>query len=116
LTLLTAYNAWQTVRKEGFAQERQFLYNNFLSGRTLNMIASVKRQLAELLSDIGFLPDKLRSRDMEYRGGRLSDGVAEAIGEVDMKGLYDFELIKAILVTALYPNGNCQVLHLQLLS
>ncbi|KAJ3409007.1 ATPdependent RNA helicase [Chytridiales sp. JEL 0842] len=104
LTLLAAYNAWQTVRANGFAAERQFLYDNFLSGRTLTMIASVKRQLAELLSDIGFVGTKVRAREMEYRGGRVSDGVAEAIGEGGMKGQYDSELIKAVLVTALYPN------------
>jgi ATP-dependent RNA helicase DHX57 len=104
LTVLTAYNQWIAARREGYDIERRFLYDNFLSGRTLNMIASVKRQLTELLSDIGFLPTKLRARDMERRGGRHSDGVMDAVGETVNSRDDHFELIKAILVTALYPN------------
>ncbi|KAJ3097709.1 ATPdependent RNA helicase [Phlyctochytrium planicorne] len=104
LTVLTAYNQWQAERRNGFPNERRFLFDNFLSGKTLNMIASVKRQLVELLSDINFVKDSLRSRDIELRGGRQSDGVAEAIGET--QAAPDLELIKALLVSALYPNSN----------
>ncbi|KAJ3114596.1 ATPdependent RNA helicase [Phlyctochytrium bullatum] len=104
LTLLTAYNAWLVERRNGFANERRFCFDNFLSGKTLGMIASVKRQLAELLCDIGFVKGVVRAKEMERRGGRQSDGVAEAIGEkLDMTP--DFELIKALIVSSLYPNG-----------
>ncbi|KAJ3195536.1 ATPdependent RNA helicase [Irineochytrium annulatum] len=103
LTLLTAYNEWQRRRRDGAGAEYRFLFDNFLSGKTLAMIASVKRQLAELLCDIGFVNGNVRTRDMERRGGRFSDGVAEAIGEsIDVAP--NFELIKALLVSALYPN------------
>ncbi|KAI8827905.1 helicase associated domain-containing protein [Chytriomyces cf. hyalinus JEL632] len=103
LTLLTAYNTWLVVRRDGFPAERAFLYDNFLSGKTLNMIASVKRQLAELLSDIEFIKTHVRAKDMERKGGRISDGVADAIGESGMRGDHS-ELINAVLVSALYPN------------
>ncbi|KAI9335726.1 Asp-Glu-Ala-Asp/His box polypeptide 57 [Obelidium mucronatum] len=102
LTLLTAYNNWLAARRDGFPAERAFLYDNFLSGKTLTMIASVKRQLAELLSDIGFIGVKIRAKELERKGGRMSDGVAEALGE-NKRG-DDQELIKAVLVSALYPN------------
>ncbi|KAI8828092.1 P-loop containing nucleoside triphosphate hydrolase protein [Chytriomyces cf. hyalinus JEL632] len=103
LTLLTAYNTWLVARRDGFPAERAFLYDNFLSGKTLNMIASVKRQLTELLSDIGFIKTRVRAKDMERKGGRNSDGVADAIGEAGMRADHS-ELIKAVLVSALYPN------------
>lgn len=38
LTMLNAYNAWQDARKEGFAVERKFCYDNFLSGKTLGTV------------------------------------------------------------------------------
>ncbi|KAI8617272.1 hypothetical protein BC830DRAFT_1114343 [Chytriomyces sp. MP71] len=106
LTLLTAYNTWLVARRDGFPAERAFLYDNFLSGRTLAMISSVKRQLAELLSDIGFVKTQVRAKDMERRGGRQSDGVADALGEnmtLTRRG-EDLELVKAVMVSALYPN------------
>ncbi|KAI8853715.1 P-loop containing nucleoside triphosphate hydrolase protein [Chytridium lagenaria] len=102
LTLLTAYNNWLVERRNGFANERRFCYDNFLSGKTFSMIASVKRQLAELLCEIGFVKGVVRAREMERRGGRQSDGVAAAVGEDS--GPPDFEMIKALMVSALYPN------------
>lgn len=43
-------------------------------------IASLKRQFAELLSDIGFIKEGLRARVMERMGSKDSDGVLEATG------------------------------------
>ncbi|KAJ3355663.1 ATPdependent RNA helicase [Entophlyctis luteolus] len=102
LTLLVAYDAWISARQSGHSQENAFLFDNFLSRTTLNTIASLKRQFAEELSDTGFIKVKLRARDLERQGGRFSDGVAEAIGESRRPD--DHELVKAILVAALYPN------------
>ncbi|ODQ50805.1 P-loop containing nucleoside triphosphate hydrolase protein, partial [Saitoella complicata NRRL Y-17804] len=82
LTVLAAYNRWLAVRAEGFQAERAFLFDNFLSGRTLSQISDIKRQLAELLCDIGFLKGNVRSRQMER----------------------NLHLIKACLTSALYPN------------
>ena len=69
------------------------------------MISSIKRQFAELLSDIGFIKTKLTSREMERAGGRKSDGVIEALEAENLNQRHDDEYImKALLVAALYPN------------
>lgn len=46
----------------------------------LQEIASLKRQFAELLSDIGFIKEGLRARVIERLGSKGSDGVLEATG------------------------------------
>lgn len=43
-------------------------------------IASLKRQFAELLSDIGFMKDGLKARVIEKMSSKGSDGVLEATG------------------------------------
>ena len=47
----------------------------------LQMLASLKQQYVELLSDIGFIQSGIRLRDVE-RAGKIyaSDGVAEITG------------------------------------
>ncbi|KAI8824273.1 P-loop containing nucleoside triphosphate hydrolase protein [Fimicolochytrium jonesii] len=102
LTLLNAYNQWSAIKTKGFAAEKKFLFDNFLSGKSLTMIASIKRQLAELLEDIGFLDDGyvqfLRNLERQRGGtGTVDDHHANARGN-------DFKLVKALLVAALYPN------------
>lgn len=44
-------------------------------------MASLKRQFTELLSDIGFVKEGLRAKDMERRWSQGGDGVLEATGE-----------------------------------
>ncbi|KAJ3010346.1 ATPdependent RNA helicase [Thoreauomyces humboldtii] len=134
LTILNAYNEWQRAKDKGFAAEKKFLFDNFLSGRTLRgcklqlgfkwkdaylalivMIANIKRQLAELVSDIGFLPSgtTVRSRDMERDARRnfgrkdgpvSADGVLGALGVHANQRADDLKLVKALLLAALYPN------------
>lgn len=43
-------------------------------------IASLKRQFAELLSDIGFVKEELKARDIERLSSRGSDGILEGTG------------------------------------
>lgn len=43
-------------------------------------IASLKRQFAELLSDIGFIKEGLRARVVERMCSKGTDGVLEATG------------------------------------
>ena len=46
------------------------------------MLASMKRQFTELLSDIGFVKEGLNARDVERSGrSRQGDGVAVATGQ-----------------------------------
>ena len=44
-------------------------------------MASLKRQFTELLSDIGFVKEGLRARDIERRAQGGGDGILEATGE-----------------------------------
>ncbi|KAI8588469.1 P-loop containing nucleoside triphosphate hydrolase protein [Geranomyces variabilis] len=107
LTILNAYNIWQHTRKQGYAAEKRFLFDNFLSVKSLTMIANVKRQLAELIGDIGFIDHTVpvTAREMERAGRRAnSDGVKESIGDqANLRG-DDLRLVKALLLAALYPN------------
>lgn len=47
---------------------------------TVQEIASLKRQFAELLSDIGFIKEGLRARTIERMSSKGTDGVLEATG------------------------------------
>lgn len=44
-------------------------------------MASLKRQFTELLSDIGFVKEGLKARDIERRLSQGGDGVLDATGE-----------------------------------
>ncbi|OCT79840.1 putative ATP-dependent RNA helicase DHX57 [Xenopus laevis] len=103
LALLQAYKAWSSVIKESSRAGYQYCRDNFLSGRVLQEIASLKRQFTELLSDIGFVTEGLRARDIERRWAHGSDGVKEATGEANTNA-DNIKLISAILCAALYPN------------
>ncbi|KAJ3186080.1 ATPdependent RNA helicase [Gaertneriomyces sp. JEL0708] len=109
LTTLNAYDSWITVRAEsagdGGRAERQWLFDNFLSGKTFNMIMQIKRQLIELLSSIGFLP-ATRARDVERvaRAFPTGDGCRAALPEVYNSRSDDVELLKSLLVAAMYPH------------
>jgi len=107
LAILTAYNEWLDARNQGgYRGTRQFCMENFLSSRTLTQMTSTKRQFVELLSDVGFVRTGLRSRDIErYAKSYGGDGIHHAIPEFNSRG-DDLELVKALLVAALYPNGK----------
>ena len=77
-----AYEQWDTLRGE--RARREFCQINFLSARTLSNIAATKRELLELLSEIGFVRGaaKLRAGAVERLGAGASgsDGVRAALG------------------------------------
>ncbi|XP_074720320.1 putative ATP-dependent RNA helicase DHX57 isoform X1 [Strix uralensis] len=103
LALLQAYKGWHLSIKEGSQASYNYCRENFLSGRVLQEIASLKRQFTELLSDIGFVKEGLRARDIEKcsQGG---DGVLDATGEEANSNAENIKLISAMLCAALYPN------------
>uniref|UniRef100_A0A672GX55 Putative ATP-dependent RNA helicase DHX57 n=1 Tax=Salarias fasciatus TaxID=181472 RepID=A0A672GX55_SALFA len=80
LALLQAYKGWSCAAKNGNQAGFVYCRENFLSWRGLQEIASLKRQFAELLSDIGFIKEGLRARVIERMSSRGSDGVLEATG------------------------------------
>ncbi|XP_043839844.1 putative ATP-dependent RNA helicase DHX57 isoform X2 [Dromiciops gliroides] len=104
LALLQAYKGWRLCTKEGAQASYNYCRENFLSGRVLQEIASLKRQFTELLSDIGFVKEGLRARDIEKRWSQGGDGVLDATGEEANSNAENTKLISAILCAALYPN------------
>ncbi|XP_075391374.1 putative ATP-dependent RNA helicase DHX57 [Tenrec ecaudatus] len=103
LALLRAYKGWQLSTKEGMRASYNYCRQNFLSGRVLQEMASLKRQFTELLSDIGFVKEGLRARDVEKRALE-GDGVLDTTGEEANSNAENPKLISAILCAALYPN------------
>ncbi|XP_070180183.1 putative ATP-dependent RNA helicase DHX57 [Littorina saxatilis] len=105
LTILNAYKKWLEAKKLGRHEEYEFCQENFLSIKTLQMLASLKQQYVELLSDIGFTKQGLRLRTVQ-RAARESwtDGIVEATGADANSNTKNWKLISAILVGALYPN------------
>ncbi|KAL3874748.1 hypothetical protein ACJMK2_037719 [Sinanodonta woodiana] len=104
LTMLSAYRKWQDVRRVSSYAAYSFCQENFLSQRTLEMIASMKQQFVELLSDIGFVREGLSVRDVEMAAREDgTDGVARATGMANVNS-HNWKLVAAILVGALYPN------------
>ena len=110
LAMLRAYQGWLASGCR-ISSQRQYCSENFLSHRTLTMLADVKRQLVELLSEIGFVTAGLNARAVEGIARRSiqtsnenSDGVIEATGEEANANNANTELLKAVLCAALYPN------------
>ncbi|GLH16906.1 Putative ATP-dependent RNA helicase DHX57, partial [Gryllus bimaculatus] len=90
--------AWQKQCSVSKLAGQAFVQENFLSWRTLVMLADIKQQFLELLASIGFVsPDTVRRR----RGG--SDIVLAQTGpELNANGENN-QLLVAILCAALYP-------------
>ncbi|XP_027745036.1 putative ATP-dependent RNA helicase DHX57 [Empidonax traillii] len=104
LALLQAYKGWRLSIEEGSQASYNYCRENFLSGRVLQEIASLKRQFAELLSDIGFVKEGLKARDIEKKWSQGGDGVLDATGEEANSNAENIKLISAMLCAALYPN------------
>ncbi|XP_076442712.1 putative ATP-dependent RNA helicase DHX57 [Babylonia areolata] len=105
LTILNAYKQWQEVRQSHKAEEYNFCQENFLSIKTLQMLASLKQQYVELLSDIGFTKEGLRLRRIQRLAHSTgTDGIVEATGQEANLNTKNWKLVSAILVGALYPN------------
>ena len=77
LTVLNAYKQVDAMGKSRY----DFCRENFLSIKTIQTIAGLKRQFLELLSAAGFVRPNLRSRAVEALGRRNggNDGVALAL-------------------------------------
>jgi ATP-dependent RNA helicase DHX57 len=99
ITTLLAYNGWQDAKKE--KKHKEYLRNKFLSHTTLTQIMSIKRQFAEVLSDLGFIRRGVSSRRMR---GLPGDGVREASGLELNTNSDNIKLVEAVLLAGLYPN------------
>ncbi|XP_072265233.1 putative ATP-dependent RNA helicase DHX57 [Pyxicephalus adspersus] len=104
LALLQAYKSWSNAMKDNPRAGFQYCCDNFLSSKVMQEIASLKRQFTELLSDIGFVREGLRAKDIEKRWAQNGDGVIEATGEEVNINAENTKLMSAMLCAALYPN------------
>ncbi|XP_074640128.1 putative ATP-dependent RNA helicase DHX57 [Tubulanus polymorphus] len=104
LTVLKAYKGWTSACKTGHQYAYRYCQDNYLSIKTMQMLASLKRQFVELLSDIGFVIENITARDIERRVRDRSDGVSEATGEQYNINSENIRLVSAMLCAALYPN------------
>ncbi|KAM9845045.1 putative ATP-dependent RNA helicase DHX57 [Aulostomus maculatus] len=104
LTLLQAYKEYCCMAKNGNRAAYLYCRENFLSLRGLQGIAGLKRQFAELLSDIGFIKRGLKARNIERMCFAGSDGILEATGMEANVNADNISLISAILCASHYPN------------
>ncbi|XP_071961739.1 putative ATP-dependent RNA helicase DHX57 [Antedon mediterranea] len=104
ITLLKAYKGWATVTNRKFSSGFQYCHANFLSIKTLQMLASMKHQFAELLSDIGFISENLSAKRMDRMAGGRSDVVAKSVAPEANINAENNRLVIAVLCAALYPN------------
>lgn len=107
LAILRAFEQWK--EKHGTAAQK-FLVANFLSRQTLFQLEDLRKQFANLLVSIGFLPPNFRlegiGRSGHTNSGRNNGIVADAenansIANVNSKNV---ALVKAVLCAGLYPN------------
>ncbi|XP_039595001.1 putative ATP-dependent RNA helicase DHX57 [Polypterus senegalus] len=104
LALLQAYKGWQSAAKYGPHAGFRYCRENFLSGKVLQEIASLKRQFTELLSDIGFVKEGLKARVIERQCSKGGDGVLQATGDEANSNADNIKLVSAMLCAALFPN------------
>lgn len=99
ITVLKAYKGWLRSREE--KTERQYCEKHFLSRNALTMIADMKRQFAQLLSELGFVRKGVDARRMSRLPG---DGVLLGTGLQANKHADNLRMVQAVLVAGLYPN------------
>ncbi|CAI5519834.1 unnamed protein product [Closterium sp. Naga37s-1] len=83
ITLLNAFEGWRAAKQQGL--ERPFCWDNFLSAPVLQMVADMRGQFLQLLSDIGFYDPRLGLH--EY--SKLAS---------------DQEMLSAVICAGLYPS------------
>ncbi|XP_068731445.1 putative ATP-dependent RNA helicase DHX57 [Montipora capricornis] len=104
LTLLNSYKGWLQEMERGMSEGYHYCRTNFLSMKTLQMIASLKCQYAELLADIGFIQADLTARKMKRLAPKTGDGVLLATGEMMNVNSKNQKLVLGIVCGALFPN------------
>ena len=86
LTNLNAFNAWLDARALGKGAEMAFTRDNFLSFRTLEGIADLRAQFAQLLHEAGFLGNDGKSRNRGRGRGAGGRGARESENHTRARG------------------------------
>ncbi|KAG0044434.1 hypothetical protein BGZ83_010342 [Gryganskiella cystojenkinii] len=98
LTAWKAYDTWEKMKDNGASRSEQksFCEENFLSTNTLFEIQNLKSQYLEVLDQIGFT-----SNDPSAKSRRRSERCSS---EQDNVNSDNMALVKAIILSGLYPN------------
>lgn len=91
-----AYNLWRDQGRQG--DQRKLCDNNFLSHETMRTISDLRRDYANVLADIGFLPGRASGRNRDDYGY-----VGERTEELNVCS-ENVSVLQAALVGGLYPN------------
>ena len=93
-----SFQKWLEACSRSAYAGQVFANENFLSRRTLSILADIKHQLLELLVSIGFVPVNMPRRQSGV------DRVLEITGS-DLNGNNEnYKLLQGLLCAALYPN------------
>ena len=100
LTTMTAFDQWKEFRRaNGDRATNDFLRDSFLSRLTLFQIEDLRKQFANLLVEIGFLPKGFKL--IEHRSRGIGGRVVSQSTNVNSENV---ALIKTIVCAGLYPN------------
>jgi len=90
IALVRAFEGWTRARADGGVRcGWDYARRNFLSGNTLELMSDMRRQFAELLHAIGFLPD----------GARTADHVDASHN----RHARDVSMLRAVICAGMYP-------------
>jgi HrpA-like RNA helicase len=99
--LLTGWK--ESRRSQGERAAQQFMRDNYLSRQTLFQIEDLRKQFANLLISIGFLPAKFRLADIRGRNSNDNTDVMSATAAANTNA-DNMALVKSVLCAGLYPN------------
>ena len=90
IALVRAFEGWTRARADGGVRcGWDYARRHFLSGNTLELMSDMRRQFAELLHAIGFLPD----------GARTADHVDASHN----RHARDVSMLRAVICAGMYP-------------
>ena len=90
IALVRAFEGWTRARRDGGNREGwEYCRRNFLSGNTLELMSDMRRQFADLLHGIGFLPDGARS--------------ADRVDAAHNRHAADVAMLRAVICAGMYP-------------
>lgn len=112
LAILLAVTKWkETRRQQGDRAAQKFAGDNYLSRQTLFQLEDLRKQFANLLVSIGFLPSNFRLEGGKGRGGNTrnndsgrQEGNASSSNIIANVNADNMALVKAVLCAGLYPN------------
>jgi HrpA-like RNA helicase len=109
LAILVAFTKWKEIRRlKGDRAAQSFIRDSFLSRQTLFQIEDLRKQFANLLVSIGFLPPTFTLSDSKGKKGDSNPDEQEQASSSNHNiadaNADNMALVKAVLCAGLYPN------------